>query len=104
MTTELTREDEEFRQRLSKWLAENLPPGWTEREQVTRFESDEERVALQREWHRKLHQAGLTGYNWPKEYGGMGLSLRQQIIFTEEMAKWRAPAPLGGSAMAQLGP
>ncbi|HEX2171111.1 MAG TPA: acyl-CoA dehydrogenase [Dehalococcoidia bacterium] len=104
MTTELTREDEEFRQRLRAWLAENLPPGWTEREDVTDFEGDEERIELQREWHRKLHAAGLTGYNWPKEYGGMGLSLRQQIIYTEEMAKWRAPQPLGRSAMAQLGP
>ena len=71
---------------------------------MTRFDSDEERVALQGEWHRKLHQAGLTGYNWPKEYGGMDLSLRQQLIYTEEMAKWRAPQPLGGSALAQLGP
>jgi alkylation response protein AidB-like acyl-CoA dehydrogenase len=104
MPDELTREDEELRTRLNTWLAENLPPGWTEREQVMDFESDDERVALEREWHLKLHAAGLTGYNWPKEYGGMGLNLSQQMIYAEEMAKWRAPKPLGGSAMNQLGP
>lgn len=104
MVTKLSREDEAFRTHLSNWLRDNLPEGWTERETVLRFDKDEERVAFQREWHRKLYQAELTGYNWPKDKGGMGLSLSQQAIYTEEMAQWRAPGPMGRMGLNMVGP
>ena len=104
MVTKLSREDEAFRTRLNNWLRDNLPEGWAERETVPRFDKDEERVVFQREWHRKLYQAGLTGYNWPKEKGGMGLSLTQQAIYTEEMAHWRAPEPMGRMGLNMVGP
>ena len=34
-----------------------------------------------RDWQRKLYEAGWAGISWPKEYGGRGASLMQQVIF-----------------------
>jgi len=104
MPRNVSPEDEQFRERLSTWLAENLPPGWAEREYLPHFDDEHERVRFHKDWHKKLYQAGLVGYNWPKEKGGMGLSLAQQAIYSEEMTKWRAPDPLGRMGLNMVGP
>src|SRR3989304_5832227 len=47
-------------------------------------------------WHKKLHDAGYVGIAWPKEYGGRGATIMEQVIFNEEMAKHHAPGGVGG--------
>ncbi|MFN0095045.1 MAG: acyl-CoA dehydrogenase family protein, partial [Dehalococcoidia bacterium] len=47
-----------------------------------------------REWTKKLNEQGWGAPHWPKEYGGGGLSIREQFILSEEFA-WRR-APRGG--------
>ncbi|MET0378648.1 MAG: acyl-CoA dehydrogenase family protein [Spongiibacteraceae bacterium] len=42
-------------------------------------------------WQRKQFDAGYAGIGWPKEYGGLGLSLTRQLIWYEEYAKAQAP-------------
>jgi alkylation response protein AidB-like acyl-CoA dehydrogenase len=37
-------------------------------------------------WHRKLYDAGYFGLAWPKEYGGRGATIMEQVVFSEEMA------------------
>ncbi|HEY8838630.1 MAG TPA: acyl-CoA dehydrogenase family protein, partial [Dehalococcoidia bacterium] len=46
-----------------------------------------------------------TGWRppWPKEYGGGGLSVKQQFILNEEMAEARAPG-VGGMGISMVGP
>ena len=46
-------------------------------------------------WERHLGAHGWTCVGWPKEHGGRGLSLRQQVIYHEEYARARAPGRLG---------
>jgi alkylation response protein AidB-like acyl-CoA dehydrogenase len=46
-----------------------------------------------RMWLRKLATKGWVAPAWPKEYGGAGLSVMQQFIFNEEMARAGAPRP-----------
>ncbi len=46
-----------------------------------------------REWLRRLATRGWVAPSWPKEYGGAGLSVLEQFIFNEEMARARAPRP-----------
>ncbi|WP_293326791.1 acyl-CoA dehydrogenase family protein [Mycobacterium sp.] len=41
-------------------------------------------VAAQRQWQKRLAQAGLAGIAWPTEYGGQGASPLRQLIFHEE--------------------
>jgi alkylation response protein AidB-like acyl-CoA dehydrogenase len=62
------------------------------------------RLARQREWQRRLAEAGLAAISWPAEHGGRGASALQQLIFTTEMARRHPPEPINRSAINQLGP
>ena len=44
-------------------------------------------------WHRKLYERGWIAPHWPKEHGGMGATLTQQIILFEEISRVGAPTP-----------
>ena len=57
-----------------------------------------------REWERALGAAGWIGIGWPKEYGGRGLSLTQQVIFYEEYARAHGPGRIGIVGEGLLGP
>src|SRR5262249_61909053 len=62
-----------------------------------------ERRAFQRAWQRELAAGGWVGIQWPREHGGRGASLKEQIIFTEEMARARAPEILDAVAVNIVG-
>ena len=101
---QLSREDEEFRDRLRRWLAENLTgrfaalrgAGGPGRE----HEAHDERLA----WNRHLAAAGWTCLGWPAEHGGRGATLTQQVIFHEEYARSGAPSRVGYLGEELLGP
>jgi len=49
-------------------------------------------------WYRALSHKGWIAPHWSKAYGGMGATLNEQIIMTEELARVGAPQmPLKGS-------
>ncbi|HVC69856.1 MAG TPA: acyl-CoA dehydrogenase family protein [Acidimicrobiales bacterium] len=81
-------ETESFRRQIRSWLEENLPPGWGD-PAVTM--SRDERKAFNVDWVRKLHEGGWICASWPKEYGGKGLSLIEQVVLNEEFARRDAP-------------
>ncbi len=58
------------------------------------------------EWRKKIAAKGWIAPAWPKEYGGAGMPIMQQFIYSMETAHMRAPAPiiLGGLAVAVIGP
>jgi alkylation response protein AidB-like acyl-CoA dehydrogenase len=95
-------EEEQFRQRLRAWLVDALPEGWGET--VFEPEDEEERYMFRRDWDRKLHSGGWTGLNWPVEFGGRGATLVERAIFTEEMARARAPESLNIIGQNLAGP
>lgn len=86
-TPELTETDDEFRARIRQWFADHHP-GKRPRDAA-------ERKAWVKAWHATMYDAGMTGPSWPQEYGGMGLSFARQVIYAEELAKARVPAPMG---------
>ncbi len=51
-----------------------------------------------------MHEAGWAGISWPKEYGGRGATLIEQAIFSEEMARPKAPAPANVLGLVMGGP
>jgi alkylation response protein AidB-like acyl-CoA dehydrogenase len=51
-------------------------------------------------WQRKQAQGGWAGLNWPKDVGGRGLSVLEQIVWFEEYARAGAPSPLNASFVA----
>lgn len=98
-----TQEEEHFRQELRSWLEANLPEGWLEGNH-TLPENDLERKAFLVAWQRKLLDGGWAGIHWPKEYGGRGASLIQEVIYQEELAKVKAPPVLNFMGINMVGP
>jgi len=97
-------EDEQFRRRIREWLTDNLTgrfaallgAGGPGRE----HEAHADRLA----WNRHLAAAGWTCLGWPREHGGRGATLAQQVIFYEEYARSGAPARVGYLGEELLGP
>jgi alkylation response protein AidB-like acyl-CoA dehydrogenase len=96
MDLTLTSEEQAFRDEVRSWLEENHPGPEPEGEQG-KFE-------FRREWQHKLHEAGWAGISWPKEYGGRGATLIEQAIFSEEMARTKAPPPANVLGLVMGGP
>jgi alkylation response protein AidB-like acyl-CoA dehydrogenase len=98
-----TAEEEAFRQELRGWLAQNLPSGWSAG-QGKLPDDDLERREFQQAWQRKLAEDRWIGIQWPRDYGGRDATLKQQIIYTEEMARVRAPGVLDPVSVNIVGP
>ncbi len=58
---------------------------------------------LMRRWRKKLAEKGWIAPAWPKEYGGLGLSVMEQFIMNEEFAEARVPQ-VGGMGVSMVGP
>ena len=76
--------DHDFRARARDWLASHVP-------NHTRPPHGHEAAQFDRDWQRKLSDHGWAGVAWPSDYGGLGLSGLQQVIWYEELARARAP-------------
>ncbi len=89
-------EAETFRNRITAFLTENLPDGWTgigalEREAAHEFSLD---------WRQKLAANGLLAPSWPTVYGGGGMSELEQVILAEEFVKAGAPTGAANDAFS----
>ena len=51
-----------------------------------------------------MHAGGWVGISWPKEYGGRGATLTQQIIYNQELAKVDSPMLVNGLGIMLVGP
>jgi alkylation response protein AidB-like acyl-CoA dehydrogenase len=86
-----------FRAEVRAFIEENLPTGAKARG-ARRFEDAD------RDWSRKLGEAGYAGLTWPREYGGAGAPYSHQAIFLEELARAEAPSHLGVIGLGMAGP
>jgi acyl-CoA dehydrogenase len=58
----------------------------------------------QKAWMDRMAGRGWTVPDWPKEYGGGGLSPAETKILREEMARLRCRNPLNSFGISMLGP
>ncbi len=84
MDLDVTAEERCFREDARTWLRENTPKD-------PRPEIGPEARVFDLAWQRRQFEGGWAGVAWPKEYGGRGLSLLQQLIWHEEYARAGAP-------------
>jgi alkylation response protein AidB-like acyl-CoA dehydrogenase len=98
----LTPQELAFRDEVRAWFSANVPKDWVKRRNAE--ESMEARFAYLKTWQRKLFDAGWAGISWPKEYGGRGASLMEQVIFIEEMARAEAPPMANVLGLGLIGP
>ena len=75
-----------FRAEVREWLEDNIPREKRPLEGLAQREFD-------CEWQRRQHAAGWAGIAWPREYGGRGMSLLEQLIWFEEYGRAGAPPP-----------
>ena len=103
MNFNYSAEDEAFRREFRAWLEANRP---NEPIQTLSggFEQDEEDWHRKLRWFRKLASGGWTCVDWPKEFGGRGLSTLRTIIYHEELQRVDAPMPFIGSGPSLVGP
>lgn len=99
---------ETFRRDTRAWLEENCPPSqrtparreeqvWAGRNQT--FPSEDARA-----WFERMRDRGWTVPEWPKDYGGGGLSPQQAQILKEEMQRVGCRTPLYDIGIWMLGP
>jgi alkylation response protein AidB-like acyl-CoA dehydrogenase len=101
MDLNLTPQETTFRDEVRRWLDANVPRDWEERRLR---DTMEDRFAFLREWQKRVYQGGWAGLAWPREYGGRGATLMEQVIFTQEMARAGAPPLANILGLGLIGP
>ena len=103
MDFKFSEEDEAFRRDFRSWLEKNLPRDWHDEGELHDPDTKEE-FERRRGWHRKLYDGGWMCIHWPREYGGRGASLLQQIIYSQELDRAKAPPTINFQGIARVGP
>jgi alkylation response protein AidB-like acyl-CoA dehydrogenase len=88
---------EDFRARARAWIRTNVPerhprdhvgllrPKWSDEEELAE-------VTAERALQRQFHDAGLAGVCFPRQYGGLGLTVAHQQALREELRGYDYPA------------
>jgi alkylation response protein AidB-like acyl-CoA dehydrogenase len=97
-----TAQDEAFRTEFRAWLQNNLQYATPIREPLADEEAGDWEARIR--WHRKLNEGGWVAINWPREYGGRGASILQNIVYHEELERAGTAAPFTGFGIPLLGP
>lgn len=95
-------EVERFRAELRAWLSANL----TGELIAARRPSGRDDSAFDklRAWNATMADAGWAAVSWPVEYGGRGAGVLEQLVYTEETTRARAPLPLNVIGMNNIAP
>jgi len=98
-----------FREEVAAWLEENCPASmrtplksddeicWAGRK--FNFISDDQKL-----WLDRMAEKGWTVPTWPKEYGGGGLSKKEERILRKEMSRLGCRVPLTSLGIIMLAP
>lgn len=101
---------ETFRAETRAWLEENVPQSMREpmrSEADTNWggrKADYSNNPDQKLYMDRMASRGWTVPDWPKAYGGGGLSPAETKILREEMGRIRARNPLNSFGISMLGP
>ncbi|MEV4331945.1 acyl-CoA dehydrogenase family protein [Streptomyces sp. NPDC049597] len=95
---------EEFRTEVRGWLRAHLAGPFASLRGRGGPGREHEAFAERLAWERHMAAAGWTCVGWPKEYGGRGATLEQQVAFHEEYALADAPARVNHIGEQLLGP
>jgi alkylation response protein AidB-like acyl-CoA dehydrogenase len=99
---------DQFRTETRAWLEANCPP---EMREPVRTDKDinwggrnPDFQPGQKLWMNRMAERGWTVPDWPREYGGGGLSAAETKVLREEMARLKCRNPLNSFGISMLGP
>lgn len=95
-------EVERFRSELRDWLSQNLTDELVAARRPTG--RDDAAFEMLREWNATMADAGWAAVSWPPEYGGRGATVLEQLVYTEETTRARAPMPLNVIGLNNIAP
>ena len=98
MDFSFTEEEERFRQEVRSFLKKEITD-----EFLRDFEERGE-LDFSKEFTKKLAEKGWLAMSWPKEYGGGGAPIMEQLIFSEEAAYYGAPSGAHRQGIGLIGP
>ncbi|MEP6625468.1 MAG: acyl-CoA dehydrogenase family protein [Acidimicrobiia bacterium] len=106
MDFSLTAEDVAFRDELRAWLDTELPGflrDWTV-DGSDAIDAFERTQARRKDWQRRLDAGRWAAINWPRAWHGREATPVQNAIYSEEMARVRAPGVYNANGIWQIGP
>jgi len=103
MDFQFGKKEEEFRSEIREFVKENIPQNHF----AHMFEDEHE----DKSWEfsmsmaQKLAQKKWLTISWPEEFGGMGASFMERLVFSEEVGYWGIPGTgMGVSGTSWVGP
>lgn len=97
-----------FRHQTRRWLEENCPASMRTVSTIEDMVYGGKKASFSnpdaRIWLDRMIDKGWTVPDWPKEYGGAGLSPAEKKILREEMSALHCRRPLVGHGIWMLGP
>jgi alkylation response protein AidB-like acyl-CoA dehydrogenase len=106
MDFSMTQEDLAFRDELRAWLDAEMPT-FLEKWAADGDEGDDafDRTQERRKaWQRLLNEGRWAAVNWPVDHNGREATPTQNAIYSEEMARVRAPGIYNANGIWQIGP
>jgi len=98
MDFSFTEEEERFRAEVRRFLKKEVT------EELLKDLEERGEVDFSREFTKKLAEKGWLAMSWPKEYGGGGASMMEQLIFGEELGYHHAPSGAHRQGINLIGP
>ncbi|MBE0415873.1 MAG: acyl-CoA dehydrogenase family protein [Dehalococcoidia bacterium] len=98
MDFRFAEEEERFREEVRAFLKKEVT------EEFLMGLEDRGELDFSREFTKKLAEKGWLAMAWPKEYGGGGATMMEQLIFNEEIGYFQAPTGAHRQGINLIGP
>jgi alkylation response protein AidB-like acyl-CoA dehydrogenase len=97
-------EADAFRHELRTWLDDHVTDEVRTLGRATSLDPGSERLERLRAWNRALADAGYAAIAWPREYGGRGAGVLEQVVWDEELHRAGAPGPINVIGIPNVAP
>jgi alkylation response protein AidB-like acyl-CoA dehydrogenase len=95
---------EDFRAEARTWLRERLGGEFAGVVGTGGPGREHEHVEARQAWEQELGRAGWVGLGWPRDAGGRGASIEEQVVFYEEYARAGGPGRINHLGEQLAGP
>jgi alkylation response protein AidB-like acyl-CoA dehydrogenase len=100
---QFSEREEALRKEIREFAQRELPPDWYC--VMYKDEDADEDWALSMSISKKLAERGWLTIGWPKEYGGLGAPMTEQLAYQEEVCYWGVPGiTMGAGGVTWVGP